>query len=238
MGCGSFHKMWVLTVPYGKEADRSKAGSAMAGRQSGSVSSSATSTTKRKLIVFVALCGSLTATALLLQLLSPVPEQPQAYRTLSSVNSMEAVTRTIMSGPQTRNWKYIFIHHSKTPDGDAQSIGETELGDHFVICNGDGGIDGDVQTGRRWANQLPALAPRGASSIRNDCISICLVGDFDHARPTPAQIRRLGQLVSNLQSNHKIAGSNVLVANHPSAPAGIGKYFPMNDFRQQILTLP
>ena len=213
----------------------------MAGRQSGKSSSDTSSdfsSTKRKLIVFTALCGSLTATALLLQLLSPPPVQAQASMTLYSVKSPEAITRTVTTGQQTQSWKYIYIHHSKTTDGDAQSIGEADLGDHFVICNGDGGIDGDVQRGRRWDKQLPALPPKGASSIRNDCISICLVGDFDCTRPTPAQVRRLGQLVSNLQSQHKIPGSNVLIANISNAPAGIGRYFPLADFRQQILAVP
>lgn len=193
---------------------------------------------RRKILVFTALVGSLTATALLLQLLSPPPVRAQADVSLFAVDSPETITRAVYQS-RDRVWKSIYIHHSKTPDGDAQALASGgDLGDHFIIGNGNGASDGEVQYGYRWRDQVAGVAPRGARSIAPDCISICLVGDFDAARPTAVQLRRLAQLVSTLQSKHNIPASNIYMASQGTTPAGIGRNFPIQDFRQQMQLNP
>lgn len=211
----------------------------MARTQGGTMSSRSKKTQdgRRNVLVFSALAGSLTATALLLQLLSPPPVRAQASMSLFAVDSPETMTRAI-AGPEGRTWKYVYIHHSKTSDGDAQTLSSGDLGDHFVICNGDGGGDGEVQVGYRWTKQLPGVAPRGAKSITADCISICLVGDFDMTRPTTQQTRNLSHLVTSLQSKYNISASNIYMANQSGAPAGIGRHFPMQEFRRHIQANP
>jgi hypothetical protein len=149
----------------------------------------------------------------------------------------ERVTRDI-AGTTARPWKYIYIHHSKTADGAAQTLASGDLGDHFVICNGDGGGDGEVQGSYRWTKQLSGVAPRGAKSIAADCISICLVGDFDATRPTAQQIRNLSQLVALLQSKYAIPAGNIYMASQGNTAAGIGRYFPAQEFRRQIQAEP
>jgi len=54
--------------------------------------------------------------------------------------------------PLPHRWQTIYIHHSRTSRGDAASLaggGAEGSGDHFVIGNGDGAMDGELQfTGR------------------------------------------------------------------------------------------
>jgi N-acetylmuramoyl-L-alanine amidase len=107
--------------------------------------------------------------------------------------------------------------------------------DHFVIGNGDGAVDGEIQVGQRWNLQRPAGTFAGVEKIREDCISICLIGDFDQTVPTPTQVRRLTQLVTTLQGRFRIGNENVIFVSGARGAGGVGKYFPASAFREQIL---
>jgi len=197
---------------------------------------------QRKFIVFSTLLGVLTLTSALLMALAPAPLVPDAATSLFAVDeprSFDVVFET--KAPVAANrWKYVYVHHSQTPAGNALTLGEPTngIGDHFVIGNGDGCADGEIQIGQRWNHQLPALPPAGANKIDPACISICLVGDFDRTVPTPTQLRRLTQLVGALQGQLHVAPSDVLVIDTPQggqSAAGIGRYFPKSAFRAQLL---
>lgn len=197
--------------------------------------------THRKLIVFSTLLGVLSVTSALLLALAPAPLAPDAANTLFAVDqpsSMDAVFVTkapIAAG----RWKYIYIHHSQTPTGDAFTLGQANgpagSGDHFVIGNGNGCADGEIQLTQRWNNQQVALPPTGADKIDPGCISISVVGDLDQTVPTRTQIRRLTELVAALQSQLHIGGNEVLLIDSPHSAAGIGRYFPRGAFREQLL---
>ena len=194
---------------------------------------------RRKLIVFSTLLGVLTLTSALLMALAPAPLAPDAATSLFAVDqpqSMDAIFETSKPLPAGR-WKYVFIHHSQTGSGNALTLGQDTngLGDHFVIGNGDGCVDGEIQIGQRWNQQQSALPPAGANKIDPACISICLVGDFDRTTPTPTQLRRLAQLVNALQGQLHIEPQHVLTVDTPKSPAGIGRYFPKSAFRGQLL---
>ena len=96
---------------------------------------------------------------------------------------------------------------------------------------------GASQQGRVAAAIVQSITapPQGASQMDPDCISICLVGDFDTSKPTPTQQRRLAQLVGTLQSKLRIPASEVQVYDLADSAAGIGHSFPVADFRNQIL---
>jgi len=134
-------------------------------------------------------------------------------------------------------WKYIFVHHSRSLSGNARTLDpDGKAADHFVIGNGDGAVDGEIQIGQRWDSQQSALAPAGASNIDPACISICMVGDFDRNKPTQTQLRRLTQLVTALQARFQIPAADVSVVNQSKAgAAGIGRYFPAAAFREDLL---
>lgn len=196
----------------------------------------------RKFIVFVSLIGLLTLTSALLLALAPAPLMPDAASSLFAIDApstLEVIFNTKVQSPPNR-WKYVYVRHSRTASGNALTLGHAAgatggLGDHFVIGNGDGAIDGEIQIGQRWNQQQPATPPAGANKIDPSCISICLVGDFDRTVPTQTQLRRLTQLVGTLQGKYGIKNDSVLLIDLPNSPAGTGRYFPSTAFRQQLL---
>jgi hypothetical protein len=127
-------------------------------------------------------------------------------------------------------WKYIYIHDS----GPAKSaaLGNS---DHFIIANGTTRPDGQIIMTQRWNAQTAAAAPAGVQSIDSSCISICVAGDFNASRPTPSQVRRLTELVSTLQGQLGIGGDKVYCLADAAPGAGIGRQFPLESLRQQIL---
>jgi hypothetical protein len=198
--------------------------------------------THRQVIVLTTLVGVLTLTSALLLALAPAPLAPDATNRLFAIEtpqSMDVIFQTD-TPMRTGRWKYIYVHHSTTTAGNALSLsqGSDGVADHFIIGNGDGSIDGEVQVGPRWNTQSVAGTPKGATSINPDCISICLIGNFDRGVPTPTQLRRLEQLVSALQGRLRIAATNVYLDQSTTtsdSPAGVGRYFPQTAFREQLL---
>jgi hypothetical protein len=194
---------------------------------------------QRKFVVFTSLIGVLTITSALLLALAPAPLTADAASSLFAIDapsSLDVIYDTQIPA-QPNRWKYVFIRHTRTTAGNALTLGQTSggLGDHFVIGNGDGCVDGEIQIGQRWNQQQSALPPIKGATIDPACISICLVGDFDRAVPTPTQLRRLTQLVGTLQGRLGVPADHVLLIDHPNSPAGTGKYFPSGAFRAQLL---
>jgi hypothetical protein len=175
----------------------------------------------------------------LLLAISPAPLTPSASASLFALDvpqSMDAVFHTV-SPLQSGRWQYIFVHHSRTLEGSAQTlVGRDGLPvDHFVIGNGDGAIDGEIQITQRWAGQVAAAPAPGLDRIGSDCVSICLIGDFDRTAPTPTQTLRLTQLVGALQRKLQIGAGQVILVDAPRSPAGTGRRFPATAFRTQLL---
>jgi hypothetical protein len=153
-----------------------------------------------------------------------------------SRGSVEAVFNTRVGAHPSR-WKAIYIHHSKTPSGNAASVSQVEgaCGDHFVIGNGTGAVDGEIQFSSRWDMQESADPAPGVARVEGACITVCVVGDFDVATPTAMQVRRLGQLVQTLQERYRIGAQQVWVLDVAGSPAGVGKYFPTGAFGRLLL---
>jgi hypothetical protein len=190
---------------------------------------------RRNAVVLATLISSLTLTSVLLLALAPAPLTPDAPSLLvtDSTDSFAPIFDT-RKPIQPARWKYIFLHHTKGKRGDALSIGgKNGFGDHFLIGNGDGCGDGEIQIGARWTSQQGAR-PIGAS-LADNSISICIVGDFDQSNPTPAQIRNLQRLIQTLQRRFGISGRAVLASNKAHSTAGIGIYFPSAQLSRQIL---
>ncbi|MBC7784794.1 MAG: N-acetylmuramoyl-L-alanine amidase [Burkholderiales bacterium] len=184
---------------------------------------------KRRAIVFVSLIGVLTFTITLLLALAPAPLRPGMSATLFSANSpiqaeagagLDLIFRTDRPIKPGR-WTSIFIHHSRTPDGNAHTVADPKLGarDHFVICNGAGGADGEIQINTRWTAQAPAVPPGGVSSIDPNCISICLIGDYDQNQPTPRQMDHLRRLTGRLQQQFDIPSARLWMVKDPKTVA-------------------
>ena len=176
-------------------------------------------------------------TSVLLLALAPPPLTTSMWRSLFALDAPETLDEVFKTQNTVTDgrWRYIYIHHSRTIGGDAVSLARAN-GDHFVIGNGDGCIDGEIQMTQNWNHQLSiSLPPQGASQMDPGCISICVIGDFDQTLPTPTQQRRLAQLVSTLQGKLQIPSTDVQVYDLEKSPAGIGHVFPIASFRSQIL---
>jgi len=194
----------------------------------------------RRVVVLVSLVAVLTFTSALLLALAPAPLSPQATSSLFAVDAPESFDGLFDKTEvpiQQGQLKFIYIHHSQTMSGSAQTLPDpgADLADHFVIGNGEGCTDGEIQIGRRWTQQQTAGRTPGADWIRPDCISICMVGDFNQTRPTATQQRRLVQLVEALQDRLHIPAGNVRCYPDTKSAAGVGTHFPSREFYAQVL---
>lgn len=161
---------------------------------------------------------------------------------------------TLSSSPQSAigrgvaesfRWRYIVIHHSATDEGNAEIFDKHHrnvrgwahgLGYHFVIDNGTAGTrDGQVEVSRRWINQWDG-AHAGNATYNRYGIGICLVGDFEHSRPTPAQMAALADLCAALMERYNIPLSNVIGHKdiNPKHTICPGRYFPMSELKWQL----
>lgn len=201
-----------------------------------SKSAKAKASSRRTWVVLTCLFGMLAFTGALLKALDPGPLGPDASTSLFAIGD-QTIDRVFETNVplRTTHWKSIYIHQSLTSSGDAMSLGSGrgEIPDHFVIGNGHGCADGEIQIGRRWSQQLPC----GLSDLsRADSISICLIGDFNHGRPTATQEARLAQLVTALQRQFTISSEHVLLLTRRNAGVvGAGANFPVAELRAQLI---
>ena len=203
------------------------------GRPSSQASSSA-SKSRRTALVSASLVGSLVLTSVLLLALAPAPLTAPPVGLVAPMEMpvrLDAIYDTPVKVQRDR-WRAIYVHHSKTRRGSLPSLASGGMGDHFVIGNGEESADGEIQFGQRWQYQQPAQVPGGTLPER--AISICLVGDLDHTAPTPAQVKRLAELVRDLQQNLQIPRAAVQAYHQPGQVAGIGRRFPGSEFAQQL----
>ena len=136
-----------------------------------------------------------------------------------------------------RPWKFIVVHHSAQATGSYDQIdrehrkiqGWDGCGYHFVIGNGTGSPDGQIEVARRWSNQKHGLHCKNAANpdVNEYGIGICLIGNFDEKPPTPKQIAAARALVAYLEERYKVPASAVGThAELAGATACPGKNFP------------
>lgn len=130
---------------------------------------------------------------------------------------------------------HLVIHHSATPGGNVEAFrrehkarGFDDIGYHAVICNGRGGADGMIEPGRSEQFQ-------GAGVYRNNRgkLHVCLVGNFETAYPTDAQLETLGDLLDRWLDAYPKAAvvghKEVTLPGHPTACPG--RRFPLDAVR-------
>jgi hypothetical protein len=137
-----------------------------------------------------------------------------------------------------RPWRYIVLHHSASAAGNYDEIdrehrkllGYDGCGYHFIIGNGHGSDDGQIEVAQRWNNQKQGVHCRNARSHDVDeyGIGICLVGDLDKQAPTPRQIAATRALVAYLSQRYRIETDHVSTHAHLAATPTVcpGKFFP------------
>lgn len=144
-----------------------------------------------------------------------------------------------------RPWKYIVLHHTATTSGSVDSIHAEHqkktdksgkhwlgIGYHFVIGNGKGMPDGAVEPTFRWRTQIQGAHAGSADKDYNELgIGVCLVGNFEHDPPTPAQLKSARLLVQTLRREYFVPADNVVPHKEirASATACPGQLFPLTE---------
>jgi len=142
---------------------------------------------------------------------------------------------------QPGDWRYIIIHHSATPCGNAnvfdeyhRSQGMDELGYHFVIGNGDKSGDGEIEVGSRWRKTNHG-AHAGVEPYNRHGVGICLVGNFETKDGvTAAQFESLVRLVTELVRTFNIPIANVLRHCDVRSTKCPGHYFPFDELIARV----
>ena len=120
-------------------------------------------------------------------------------------------------------WKYIVVHNSGTREGNARVFDvyhrrirhmQNGLAYHFVIGDGHGSGNGQIEIGERWTRQING--GHVASDYLNDiALGVCLVGDFNRDQPTKPQVDALEELVSYLRARvGRTQGRQAIVHAH------------------------
>lgn len=158
-----------------------------------------------------------------------------------SYTYLSASTRAAIDRAPVRRgrWKYIVVHNSGTREGNARVFDiyhlrvrhmQNGLAYHFVIGDGHGSGDGQIEIGNRWTKQING--GHVASDYLNDiALGICLVGDFNRDHLTKAQLGALEELVSYLRDRvGKTQGRRAIVHAHkeinPRPTDCPGDHFP------------
>ena len=160
-------------------------------------------------------------------------------RTSSSANEPWVVSN------RSNRWTYIIVHHSATQAGGAQRFdrahrnnGWDELGYHFVIGNGTDTADGQIEVGSRWSKQKHGahcrVSPTDSNEYNEHGIGICLVGNFDYAPPTRAQMNSLIYLTRGLLAYTHMSASAVHFHRDFDSTECPGRYFPYAAYKRAL----
>ena len=148
---------------------------------------------------------------------------------------------------QKGRWKYIIVHNSGTRQGNAKAFHiyhlrtrkmPNGLAYHFVIGNGRGSGDGEIEIGSRWTRQING-GHVASDYLNNIAIGICLVGDLNRDKPTAAQLESLTELVKYLRQRvGKSGGKTSIVKGHkeinPKPTDCPGDRFPLQWLRKSF----
>jgi hypothetical protein len=175
----------------------------------------------REAKVFAALALAMTAGVIILKALGNNPPSAGAF-CLSDYTQAVSVEEAIgfRPGQPTVLWDRIKIIYSGTKAGNIQQLAflsglaePEDINCHFVICNGLGGSDGQIQTTEKWRMQWPVNRELLNHEIRNTTeeptIHICVIAEGKPSRPTEMQIETTEALVAELCSKFDIRTESI-----------------------------
>lgn len=130
-----------------------------------------------------------------------------AYYRLTAVD--QAVRSKACQSPN--RWTSIEIFFSGTKSGSLQQpTGEINTTCHFVVCNGAGSSDGEIQATDLWQKQW-GVQPTRTWQGSSQTIRICLIGDGISSLPTDYQLKRLEMLLESLCRKFHIPAKSVFL---------------------------
>jgi hypothetical protein len=160
--------------------------------------------------VLAALLVSMTVGAFVLMALGTNPPKAgpfclSAYYRLDSVD--HAVRSEACQAPN--RWDSIEIYFSSTQGGSIRHpVAGIDRNSHFVICNGLGGNDGEIQTTENWQKQW-SIRPDRTWQGTERTIRICLIGDGVTTLATDCQMKRLELLLEALCRRFDISAQSI-----------------------------
>jgi hypothetical protein len=170
--------------------------------------------------VFAALLVSMTVGTMVLMALDNNPPSAGAF-CLSSYYHLKSIEKIIESQAvqSSDRWDSIRIYYSGTRAGNIEQLaslyGLTNPGDincHFVICNGRGGADGQIQPTEKWQMQWSIISDQGHDDTSRT-IRICVISDSNKSLPTDFQIKRGEALVEGLRRKFNIQAESIYYPN-------------------------
>jgi len=174
----------------------------------------------------------------------PTPQVPE-------VSPVTPITRDNPWKPDAalREWKYIVLHHTASNSGDVESIHESHLknkdkngnpwlgiGYHFVIGNGSGMSDGEIEPTFRWKQQMQG-AHAGVADYNQHGIGIVLVGNFEDGSPSLAQVTSIKRLVRVLSREYEIETPQIIGHGDVKPTECPGAHFPLSEIRDGVAGL-
>ena len=177
---------------------------------------SAMSNQPRVTRVLAVLLISMTVGAIVLMALGNNPPSAGAFclSTYYRLNPVEQALSSSVAQTQGR-WECVEVYFSGTKAGNLDQLASLsglassdDINCHFVICNGLGGCDGQIQTTEKWQKQwsvIPDHSWYGSSKT----VRICLVADGKSVKPTNAQIKRTEALIETLSAKNNIPAAKI-----------------------------
>ena len=179
----------------------------------------------------------------------PVPDLQPPVLSVPSVEEQRRSDRTAwLPDEPSRDWTYLVLHHTASTTGSVEAIHNAHLknkdsngrpwqgiGYHFVIGNGRGMNDGEIEPTFRWRRQI-AGAHAGVEDYNQHGIGIVLVGNFDQGPPTDRQLDAVHRLVAELVRRYEIKTSNIVGHGDVRATDCPGRLFPLAEVRAQVAT--
>lgn len=180
----------------------------------------------------------------------PASATPLSRRNLPAVPTAES-TKQRPAEPWTtdvplRPWKFIIMHHTGTDSASVEAIDRSHrqktdsrgnpwkgIGYHFVVGNGHGMPDGQIESTFRWKEQLSG-AHAGIGNYNEVAVGIAVVGNFEKSAPTARQARSIERLVRHLCTDLRIAPEAILGHRDVKATACPGRLFPLAELRTSV----
>lgn len=153
----------------------------------------------------------MTLGAIVLMALSGNPPSAGPF-CLSSYYRLDPIEKTISSemAQSPNRWNCIEIYYSATNAGNVEQLASLsgltspeDLNCHFVICNGLGAGDGQIQSTEKWQRQW-SIVPGQTWYGTSQTIRICVIAAGETGSPTNLQIKRAEALIEALSRKFNI----------------------------------
>ena len=166
--------------------------------------------------VIICLVAAMTVGALVLMALDNQSLSGGAF-SLASYTNLSPIAQVALTirPADPENWNRIEICYSRKTAGNIEQLAESaglgssnDVNYHFVICNGAGGSDGQIQPSEKWRWQRPCL-PSGNWYGSGQTIRICTIAEGSKTTPTDCQVKRTAALAEALARKFDIPSQQI-----------------------------